>query len=122
MQATARIAAARLLPSLHSLTPSASSPLLSAPSSVSVTRTFSSSSSSSSLTSPKVFSTAEAAVAASGIQDGQTLLVGGFGLCGIPVATIEAVQKTGKKDLTIVSNNCGIDNVRYTSVDNTHAE
>lgn len=43
------------------------------------------------------------------IQDGQTIVVGGFGLCGIPEKSIEALKKQGTKNLTIVSNNCGID-------------
>ena len=64
------------------------------------------------LTSKKVFPNAKAALDAANLQDGQTLLVGGFGLCGIPMATIEAVKESGKKDLTIVSNNCGVDKVR----------
>lgn len=43
------------------------------------------------------------------IQDGSTLLVGGFGLCGIPENLIRAVQEKGTKNLTCVSNNCGVD-------------
>ncbi|WP_184663721.1 CoA transferase subunit A [Texcoconibacillus texcoconensis] len=43
------------------------------------------------------------------IQDGATLLVGGFGLCGIPEGLIQALQRSGVKGLTIVSNNCGVD-------------
>ncbi|CAD7970470.1 unnamed protein product [Amoebophrya sp. A120] len=57
--------------------------------------------------SNKVYNTADEAV--KDIQDGQTLLVGGFGLCGIPENLITAVQKTNVKDLTCVSNNCGVD-------------
>eukprot|EP00397_Hematodinium_sp_SG-2012_P055597 GEMP01067979.1.p1 GENE.GEMP01067979.1~~GEMP01067979.1.p1 ORF type:complete len:111 (+),score=24.11 GEMP01067979.1:181-513(+) len=49
-----------------------------------------------------------AAAAASLIRDGQTLLVGGFGLCGIPENLIAALQKQGTKDLTCVSNNAGV--------------
>jgi len=52
---------------------------------------------------------AASALRASGLQDGQTLLVGGFGLCGIPMACIEAVKASGVKDLRVVSNNCGVD-------------
>lgn len=44
-----------------------------------------------------------------GIQDGATLIVGGFGLCGIPEKAILALRDKGVKDLTIVSNNCGVD-------------
>lgn len=44
------------------------------------------------------------------INDGlENRLVGGFGLCGIPENLISAVKKLGAKDLTVVSNNCGID-------------
>lgn len=50
-----------------------------------------------------------AAVLADLIQDGQTLAVGGFGLCGIPEALIDAIEKSGKKNLTAISNNAGVD-------------
>lgn len=43
------------------------------------------------------------------LKDGQTVIVGGFGLCGIPENTIEAIHQKGTKHLTVVSNNCGID-------------
>ena len=43
------------------------------------------------------------------VDDGMTLAVGGFGLCGIPEALIDALKNTGKSDLTIISNNCGVD-------------
>ena len=43
------------------------------------------------------------------IDDGMTLAVGGFGLCGIPEALIEALRDSGKKDLTVISNNAGVD-------------
>lgn len=43
------------------------------------------------------------------LKDGDTLLAGGFGLCGIPEKAIEAIAKKGTKNLTVVSNNCGID-------------
>jgi 3-oxoacid CoA-transferase subunit A len=43
------------------------------------------------------------------ILDGQTLAVGGFGLCGIPEALIAALRDTGKKQLTVISNNAGVD-------------
>jgi 3-oxoacid CoA-transferase subunit A len=42
------------------------------------------------------------------VEDGMTLAVGGFGLCGIPEALIEALRDTGKKDLTVISNNAGV--------------
>ncbi|MDW4527236.1 CoA transferase subunit A [Rossellomorea marisflavi] len=43
------------------------------------------------------------------IQDGATLMVGGFGLCGIPEKLILALEKKGVKNLTVISNNCGVD-------------
>jgi 3-oxoacid CoA-transferase subunit A len=43
------------------------------------------------------------------VQDGQTLAVGGFGLCGIPEALIAALRDTGAKGLTVISNNAGVD-------------
>ncbi|RIW33587.1 CoA transferase subunit A [Bacillus salacetis] len=43
------------------------------------------------------------------IQDGATLMVGGFGLCGIPENLILALVDKGVKDLTVISNNCGVD-------------
>src|SRR6201995_742223 len=41
--------------------------------------------------------------------DGITIMAGGFGLCGIPENLIAAIRETGVKDLTVVSNNCGVD-------------
>ncbi len=43
------------------------------------------------------------------IPDGATLLAGGFGLCGIPEQCILALRELGTKNLTVVSNNCGVD-------------
>nr|WP_027417169.1 CoA transferase subunit A [Aneurinibacillus terranovensis] len=43
------------------------------------------------------------------IKDGSTIIVGGFGICGIPEKLILALRDQGAKDLTIVSNNCGTD-------------
>lgn len=43
------------------------------------------------------------------VQDGQTLAVGGFGLCGIPEALIAALRDSGAKGLTAISNNAGVD-------------
>ena len=43
------------------------------------------------------------------VKDGQLLAVGGFGLCGIPEALIEAMRTSGVKDLTVISNNAGVD-------------
>jgi len=56
----------------------------------------------------KVHSDAGAALAGL-LKDGMTILSGGFGLCGIPSALIEAIRASGVKDLTVVSNNAGID-------------
>jgi 3-oxoacid CoA-transferase A subunit len=55
----------------------------------------------------KVISSADEAV--KDIHDGATLIVGGFGLCGIPENLINAVVRSGVKDLTCVSNNAGVD-------------
>lgn len=43
------------------------------------------------------------------VADGMTIMVGGFGLCGIPEKTISALAESGVKDLTVISNNCGVD-------------
>jgi 3-oxoacid CoA-transferase subunit A len=56
----------------------------------------------------KVFQSASAALADI-VKDGQTLGVGGFGLCGIPEALIAAVRDSGVRDLTCISNNAGVD-------------
>jgi 3-oxoacid CoA-transferase subunit A len=55
----------------------------------------------------KVFPNAEAAIF--DIEDGASILSGGFGLCGNPENLIRALQEKGVKDLTIISNNCGTD-------------
>lgn len=55
----------------------------------------------------KVISGADAAVA--DIRDGAVLMLGGFGLCGIPENCIAALLKTGVKNLTCISNNAGVD-------------
>lgn len=44
-----------------------------------------------------------------GIKDGMTIIAGGFGLCGIPENLIAEIKRRGAKDLTVVSNNCGVD-------------
>jgi 3-oxoacid CoA-transferase subunit A len=56
----------------------------------------------------KVYASADAALQDI-VKDGQTLAVGGFGLCGIPEALIVALQQTGAKQLTCISNNAGVD-------------
>lgn len=55
----------------------------------------------------KVVESYEAAL--DGLQDGMTVLAGGFGLCGIPENLIAQIRKLGVRDLTVVSNNCGVD-------------
>ena len=50
-----------------------------------------------------------AAQALEGVTDDMTILVGGFGLCGIPENLIRALRDTGVKNLTCVSNNAGVD-------------
>jgi 3-oxoacid CoA-transferase subunit A len=52
---------------------------------------------------------ASAAEAVADIQDGATLSVGGFGLCGVPSVLIDALLDAGVRDLQAVSNNCGVD-------------
>jgi 3-oxoacid CoA-transferase subunit A len=52
---------------------------------------------------------ASADVGIENLRDGMTILMGGFGLCGIPENLIAAVRRKGSKDLTIVSNNAGVD-------------
>jgi len=56
----------------------------------------------------KVFASASAALEGV-LKDGQTIAVGGFGLCGIPEALIAAVRDSGVKELTCISNNAGVD-------------
>jgi 3-oxoacid CoA-transferase subunit A len=56
----------------------------------------------------KLFPSATAALA-DVVRDGMTVAVGGFGLCGIPEALIAALRDTGVKNLTVVSNNAGVD-------------
>ena len=56
----------------------------------------------------KIFPSAEAALQGL-VKDNQTLAVGGFGLCGIPEALIEAVKTSGVQNLTVISNNAGVD-------------
>ncbi|HEY0150204.1 MAG TPA: CoA transferase subunit A [Allosphingosinicella sp.] len=57
----------------------------------------------------KIFADADAALDGL-LFDGMTICAGGFGLCGIPERLIDAIQRSGVKDLTIASNNAGIDN------------
>ncbi|WP_334062100.1 CoA transferase subunit A [Alteromonas genovensis] len=55
----------------------------------------------------KVVNTYEEAL--SGLSDSMTVIAGGFGLCGIPEGLIAHIKTMGVKDLTVVSNNCGVD-------------
>ena len=54
----------------------------------------------------KVFSSADDAI--HDLRDGSTIMLGGFGLCGIPENLIDALARSGAKDLTTISNNCGV--------------
>src|SRR5260370_30834613 len=58
----------------------------------------------------KVYPDAKAALAGL-LKDGMMIMAGGFGLCGIPEALIQAIRESGVKNLTIVSNNAGIDGI-----------
>lgn len=57
----------------------------------------------------KVVSSARAALKKAGLKDGATILAGGFGLCGIPENLIQALVELKVKNLTVVSNNAGVD-------------
>lgn len=57
---------------------------------------------------PKLFETAREALFGV-VFDGMTVMSGGFGLCGIPENLILALRESGVKDLTVISNNCGVD-------------
>ncbi|MGA2485415.1 MAG: CoA transferase subunit A [Roseiarcus sp.] len=58
----------------------------------------------------KVYASAEDALAGV-LRDGMTIMSGGFGLCGIPETLIEALRQSGVRDLTVVSNNAGVDGI-----------
>ena len=62
------------------------------------------------MTTKKVYPNAKFALAGL-LRNDMTIMAGGFGLCGIPEALIEAIQEAGVKGLTVISNNCGIDDV-----------
>ena len=57
----------------------------------------------------KVVSDAKEAILKARIKDGSTIMMGGFGLCGIPENLILALRDSGYKDLTVISNNAGVD-------------
>ncbi|HXR52332.1 MAG TPA: CoA-transferase, partial [Steroidobacteraceae bacterium] len=52
---------------------------------------------------------ATCAEALEGLEDGMTIAAGGFGLCGIPENLIQEVRRRGTSGLTVISNNCGVD-------------
>ena len=56
----------------------------------------------------KRIASAEEALDRAGVADGATIMMGGFGLCGIPENLIAALKKRGTKDLTVISNNAGV--------------
>ncbi|MCC2098356.1 MAG: CoA transferase subunit A, partial [Hyphomicrobiales bacterium] len=58
----------------------------------------------------KVYPDAKSAMAGL-LRDGITIMSGGFGLCGIPEVLAEAIQDSGVKDLTVISNNAGVDGI-----------
>src|ERR1041384_3389535 len=58
----------------------------------------------------KVYPDAKAALAGL-LNDGMLIMAGGFGLCGIPETLIIAIRDSGVKNLTIVSNNAGVDGI-----------
>jgi 3-oxoacid CoA-transferase subunit A len=63
-----------------------------------------------SVTSKKVYADAESALHGV-VKDGMTLMCGGFGVCGIPENLIDALHAGGARDLTVISNNAGLDGV-----------
>jgi 3-oxoacid CoA-transferase subunit A len=58
----------------------------------------------------KVYSNATTALAGL-LKDGMTIMSGGFGLCGIPESLILAIRESGAKNLTVISNNAGVDGI-----------
>ena len=58
----------------------------------------------------KVYSSATTALAGL-LKDGMTIMSGGFGLCGIPESLILAIRESGAKNLTVISNNAGVDGI-----------
>src|SRR5580658_9546277 len=58
----------------------------------------------------KVYADADEALAGQ-VKDGMTMMAGGFGLAGVPETLIDAVRKSGAKDLTFISNNAGVDGI-----------
>ncbi len=58
---------------------------------------------------PKIVADAKEAIVKAGVKDGATIMMGGFGLCGIPENSIAALRDLGIKNLTVISNNAGVD-------------
>lgn len=58
---------------------------------------------------PKIVDDAKEAIIKAGVKDGATIMMGGFGLCGIPENSIAALRELGIKNLTVISNNAGVD-------------
>ena len=67
----------------------------------------------------KVYPDARAALAGV-LKDGMLIMSGGFGLCGIPETLILAIRDSGVKNLTVVSNNAGIDGIGLGVLLDTH--
>src|SRR3970040_335868 len=57
----------------------------------------------------KVVKDAKEAILKAGVKDGSMIMMGGFGLCGIPENSIAALKELGIKNLTVISNNAGVD-------------
>lgn len=60
------------------------------------------------MTTGKIYDNAASALS-NLVKDGMTIMAGGFGLCGIPENLIIALRESGARDLTVISNNCGVD-------------
>ncbi len=58
---------------------------------------------------PKIVADAKEAIIKAGVNDGAIIMMGGFGLCGIPENSIAALKELGIKNLTVISNNAGVD-------------
>lgn len=67
----------------------------------------------------KIYDSADAALEGL-LHDGMLIAAGGFGLCGIPELLIDSIVKSGVKDLTIASNNCGVDGFGLGKLLDTH--
>src|SRR2546429_9929643 len=54
------------------------------------------------------------------LKDGMMIMSGGFGLCGIPVTLSDAIRDSGVKNLTVISNNAGVDGIGLSRLLETH--